>query len=131
MKAWIMVFTAAALVACGSSDDGGAGGGSGGSAGSSGAAGSGGGSTGGAECGDYGHACMYGGKCHDTPNGQQDICEQQQGSWLAGNCPRAQSVGCCISAVPGTTATLIDYFYAPNSTEDAQLQCTGETFHAP
>jgi hypothetical protein len=123
-----LVLLALVLAGCGEGD--GPGGGAGADGGSDAA---GGGSTSGeGACGDYGFGCMYGGFCHDTPSGKQDVCEEQNGTWLGGNCPRDGVVGCCISPVPGTSGTLIDYYYSPvNTTESVQQACGTNEFHGP
>lgn len=123
MCRWVWgVVCALAVAGCGSSGGGAGGGGSGG----------GGDPSGGGECGDFGFACMYGGFCHDAPAGKQDVCEQQKGTWLGGNCPKENVVGCCISPVPGTGASLIDYYYSPtHTTDDVKTTCGSNEFHGP
>lgn len=121
---WVLV-CAAALAGCGSS--GGGGGGGGGSSGDGGGSGSGSGA-----CGDHGFGCMYGSFCHDTPAGKQDVCEQQSGTWLGGSCPKENVVGCCITPVPGTSGTLIDYYYSTaHTTGDVKSICGTNEFHGP
>lgn len=91
----------------------------------------------GAGCfGDDVIACDFRGdddRCQDrtglqaaNPVAFQATCETAAGRYLSDGCPREGIVAGCDITSPGSTGSVIDWYYAPTTVADVDRECEGD-----